>query len=79
MESLGEWRFSGVLLHQPFVKRAIPEKLVPQSELICRRLYRVFVVLRQRFTGPCLLSDIVAFSLTGFAVGLFARGGETSP
>ena len=40
MESLGEWRFSGVLLHLPFVKRAIPEKLVPQSELICRRLFR---------------------------------------
>ena len=39
MESLGEWRFSGVLLHLPLVKRAIPEKLVPQSELICRRLY----------------------------------------
>ncbi len=41
MESLGEWRFSGVLLHLPFVKRAIPEKLVPQSELICRRLFRL--------------------------------------
>ena len=44
MESLGEWRFSGVLLHLPFVKRAIPEKLVPQSELICRRLFAWVVI-----------------------------------
>src|SRR4029453_9875654 len=48
MESLGEWRSSGVLLHLPLAKRAIPEKLVPQSELICRRL---FLVLRL-FTRP---------------------------
>src|SRR5262245_62095992 len=41
MESLGEWRASGVLLHLPLAKRAIPEKLVLQSELVCRRLASV--------------------------------------
>jgi hypothetical protein len=44
MESLGDWRSSGVLLHQPLVKKAIPEKLVPQSELICRRLFRYLLL-----------------------------------
>ena len=57
-----------MLLHEPLVTQAIPEKLVPQSELICRRLYCVFVVSPAAFNGPCLLSDIVAFWLTGFAV-----------
>ena len=34
VESLGEWRASGVLPHVPLVKRAIPEKLVQQSECL---------------------------------------------
>jgi hypothetical protein len=32
VESLGEWRAPGVLPHMPLVERAIPEKLVQQSE-----------------------------------------------
>ena len=63
MESLGEWRGSGVLLHQPLVNRAIPEKLVPQSELICRRLSRLCFVCG---VGLCLprLRFIIGYSST---------------
>jgi hypothetical protein len=43
---------SGVLLHVPLATQAIPEKLVPQSELICRRLFQVF-----RFHGCCECSS----------------------
>ena len=47
MESLGEWRTSGVLLHQPLVKRAIPEKLVPQSEFNLPKVVSNFFQLPQ--------------------------------
>src|SRR5262245_6382023 len=66
MESLGDWRSSGVLLHQPLVKKAIPEKLVPQSELICRRLSccisgRLANRLSLHWNYKIALSDILAF------------------
>ena len=67
-----------MLLHEPLVTQAIPEKLVPQSELICRRLYCVFVVSPAAFDGPCLLSDIIAFWLTGFAAGFLELAAEQS-
>ena len=54
MESLGDWRSSGVLLHVPLVKWAIPEKLVPQSELICRRLFQSFSSWSRRAGMPSL-------------------------
>src|SRR5262245_7465243 len=67
---------SGVLLHLPFATQAIPEWLVPQSELICRRLFRCVpltsCLFLLRFSLPAafplparLLSDILAHRFTG--------------
>lgn len=74
MESLGEWRSSGVLLHEPLVKKAIPEKLVPQSELNLPKVVRSCAILvlrlcRGNFSSPkgrdgiIFISDIVASGL----------------